>query len=553
MDEIKKALDRFNERVKNKALGNAKPEMVKEITAEVTQAFAPVIQMLADNSKLSKEDLQDALRGIQIQSPDITVPEIKMPDFHIPTPQVTVNVPKADTPVVHVSPSKVDFPDSIGIHGFDYQNPLPIRLVDLKGRPYEAMSGGVSGGRGDFFTIKDIQTSSGASVIDQVEGAMKVTGSFSVSSTPFATYYASDAIGSMNLIQVGGNAVVVGNGYSDNALRVVHATDVALSVSVTGASGTLATNIVDSTGVAYSGSNPVPVTLVSGGTSTTATNLVDSTGVAYTGSNPFPVSGTVSVSSVATSISATLLNGEGVARDSWLISDVTASVKSALVDSTGVQYSGSNPLPISGAISGTVAVSSVTSSISSASIDSSGIQYSGSNPFPFYSANTLDIKQLSGSIDSMFITGSADSMFTYQVRTTNPTPKTDGNDVQPSADKLGRQLTRNHQVRDLISTFYTTLSNGTETTILTASAGTFLDPILITGTNTSTVAIQVDLRAVSAGNIVMTWMIPASTGPVGLQLPVGWPQDASGNAWTADMGDFTNTNVYLSGLMSKEL
>lgn len=60
------------------------------------------------------------------------------------------------------------------------------------------------------------------------------------------------------------------------------------------------------------------------------------------------------------------------------VTSITNSTASALVDSTGAQYSGSNPLPITG----TVVVSSVTASTASALVDSAGVQYSGSNPVP---------------------------------------------------------------------------------------------------------------------------------------------------------------------------
>jgi hypothetical protein len=61
----------------------------------------------------------------------------------------------------------------------------------------------------------------------------------------------------------------------------------------------------------------------------------------------------VTVTSITNSTAVTLLNGEGIARDTWgatqvgtwTITGITNTTATALIDSTGVQYSGSNPVP----------------------------------------------------------------------------------------------------------------------------------------------------------------------------------------------------------------
>lgn len=164
----------------------------------------------------------------------------------------------------------------------------------------------------------------------------------------------------------------------------------------------------------------------------------------------------------------------------------------------------------------------------------------------------LTVQQLSGAMDSVIVMGVADSMMVHQARTTNPTAKSDGADVRPSADDLGRTITRPIQMRDLTVTAYATLSNGTETTLLAASAGNYHDLIYVMGANTSDAAITVDIRAVTGGNIMTTLQIPASS-TAGMALPVPIPQSETGNNWTADMGDYTNTTVYLTGLFSREV
>jgi hypothetical protein len=60
------------------------------------------------------------------------------------------------------------------------------------------------------------------------------------------------------------------------------------------------------------------------------------------------------------------------------VSGITATTAVSIIDSTGIGYSGSNPVPVTG----TVVVSSVTATTATAMIDSTGVQYSGSNPVP---------------------------------------------------------------------------------------------------------------------------------------------------------------------------
>jgi hypothetical protein len=87
--------------------------------------------------------------------------------------------------------------------------------------------------------------------------------------------------------------------------------DVAGTVAVSGVTGSVAASIIDSSGVGYSGSNPIPVAIVSGAGATSAVNISDSSGVGYSGSNPVPVAGTVAVSGVAASVAATIVDSEG--------------------------------------------------------------------------------------------------------------------------------------------------------------------------------------------------------------------------------------------------
>jgi hypothetical protein len=104
------------------------------------------------------------------------------------------------------------------------------------------------------------------------------------------------------------------------------------------------------------GANTIGTVAVSGITNTVGVYNLDSTGQYR---STFPVSGSVAVSGVTGSIGATILNGEGIARDTWgatqegtwnvgtvtTVTGVTNTVATAVIDSSGIQYSGTNPLP----------------------------------------------------------------------------------------------------------------------------------------------------------------------------------------------------------------
>jgi hypothetical protein len=398
--------------------------------------------------------------------------------------------------------------------------------------------------------------------------------------------------------------------------------------AVTSITNSVAANIVDSSGVAYSGSNPVPITgTVTGVTNSLAVVALDRDG------NPL-TTGPIGQGDSATAlrvvmagdiVSSVIVNSGTITA----VTSITNSVASALIDSSGVQYSTSNPLPIGDAggsvtidgtltgITNAIEVRQVSGAINSVSVidifgsvatnvvnpdgrlkvelptgssgltdtelrashldvqqvsgsidsvyvtgasgtlatnivDSSGIAYSGSNPVPSTMTTTLD--SVNDSIGVLQVSGTIDSTQAKLIaRTTNPTASTDGTSTFATSDKLGRQLIRPLQVRDLIKTAYVALSTGTETTLLSGTAATYNDLIMITATNNSTVATQLDIRAVTGGNIIHTMYLPASTGPVGFSPSVPWPQDATGNNWTIDMPDQTGTTVYVSALFSNEI
>lgn len=356
--------------------------------------------------------------------------------------------------------------------------------------------------------------------------------------------------------------VIAGN---SDASVVVNSGTITTVTTLTGITNSVAVALTDSGGVQYSTSNPIPVTntdlpkaqgdaatalrvviagnsdasvVVNSGTITTVTTLtgitntvavlnVDSGGVGYSGSNPLPVTFPSPIAQgdaasalrviVAGNSDASVVVNSGTITTVTTLTTVTNSIAAALVDSGNVQYSGSNPLPItviSGALTSTIAVGDTL-------------------------ARVTDI-------------GAAPIKVGGIARTTNPTAYADGDRANFGSDKLGRQLVRNVQIRDLIKTAYVTLSTGTEATLITASAGTFLDCIWMAFANTSSAAQQIDVRCTSAGNIVHTAYVPANS-TVGWAPAVPWPQDATGNAWTVDIADVTNSNILITALFTQEL
>lgn len=208
----------------------------------------------------------------------------------------------------------------------------------------------------------------------------------------------------------------------------------------------------------------------------------------------------------------------------------------------------------SGTITTVSTVTGVTNTVN-VRLDSTDGVYTAANPFP--------ISIASGALTSTIVVGDtlartadigAAPVKVGGIATqTNPTAFADGDRSYFRSDDLGRQLTRNIQVRDLIATAYVTLTTGTEATFLAAGgAGVFLDCISVLCANQSSAAVNIDFRAVTAGNVEFTVEVPAG-GPGGITFAVPWPQSATNNNWTVDMPDITGTTVNISGLFSKEV
>lgn len=490
-DQLKKALAKLLEEAKEKrrqedAARKEKNEadrmaIFQAVGKDIGNVVGPYMQSLKDHTDSVVKAIKDSgTPTFEVKVPPITIPKIEVP-------QARVVVPKIEVPPIRVPDIKM--PDEMNVKGWvgfmNYDrsflnNPLPVQLRDADGNPVKlfenltSLSMGAGGGGGNF----------PMQVLDVSNNALRVSGSFSVTASNSST------------------------------------------------------QAIDSSGNVYTVANPFPVQVVSGGTATSAVNLVDSSGVAYSGSNPVPTSATLSVP-----------QGQGDAATAMRVVIAGNSDASVTATQTGTWNIGT--------VTTVTAVTGITNTVAAMNVDSSGVGYSGSNPLPI--TGTVSV---TGSITSVVVTGPTNDGGTDDgsnplkvggiARTTNPTAHGDGQSSALSLDDLGRQITRPVQVRDLIRTAYVAVTNGTETTLRAAVAGAFLDCIMVTGSNNSDAAVAVDIRAVTAGSIIHTMQIPAY-GLAGWSPTVPWPQDATGNNWTVDLPDITGTTVSFSGLFSQEV
>ena len=520
--------------------------IMSTVGQDIAKMMGPFLADVASSAKVNREEMKACMLEVMAnvnarQMPGVDTKPITdaieraMGGMYIPEPKVTVTSPAVNIPDIKM-PDHMDIKGWVSLmtHGgaVGHDNPLPVMLMDTKGNPLKLfenltsiVSGGSGGGKHDFYTIKGFSQSAYSELMN-ADGRIKVSvetgGSGLTDSELRATAVPVSQVSGANWSVTASLDTTVALYNGDNRLRVSvetggsGLTDAELrasSLPVEQVSGSIwSTNVLT-----------MPAVVVTSITNTIAANVVDSGGVVYSGSNPLPISGAVSVSGAITSTGAYLLNGDGAYRDTVpvsgtvVVSSVTASTQATIIDSGGVGYSGSNPVPvtlISGALTSTIAVGVTVAD----AVDD----------------NSAPIK--AGGI----------------ARTANPTAVAGGDIVSSSYDDLGRTLTRPIQVRDLTQTAYATFATGTEATLIAGVASTFLDLIYIMGANNSDAAVSVDIRSGTGGSVLMTLQIPAS-GTAGVALPVPLPQEVVAGAWTVDLPDITGTTVSVSALFSKEV
>jgi hypothetical protein len=585
---------------------NQNQELLRSLGPAIIDALKPVLQEVSANSKVTKEELVKALSSMQINVPKADVPqaqvEVKIPDIKVPAPQVSVNVPDIKIPEIKIPVIKVPKPEvtvnvppikipplqwptgemSIGgwvkLMGYDtsfLNNPLPVQLRDANGNPVSlgGNSVAIGGGGGGIVTIggatvtvgvvtinpdgrptystgsaggatSSVYLTNGDDLYYNSDNPLPVTGTFSSSPAP----QVSGAVDSVNVVQFASNLAVAGGGYQDNAVRVVHATDAVVSVNITNTDLdirdlTNATDLVS----AYQVSGHTWSVSVNDIFRTTAASSLINADDRLRVSLETGGSGLTDAELRATAVPVSQVSGAN-----W--STEVTNLFQAVADSGGGE-----------GVANALRVVQASDSVVSTKITATDV--------------SLDVKQVSGSVDSVSVTntvtvtvsgsltstvatgptvgdavddGSAPIQVGGIARTANPTAVAGGDVVKASFDDLGRQLVR-HQARDLVLSAYVSLTNGTETTLAAGVASTFLDLIWITGANTSDAAVQVDIRSGTAGSTLLTLEIPAY-GTAGAVFGADHlQQEIVAGAWTADMPDITGTTVYLSAKFSKEV
>ena len=333
LELLKKAKEKVDELVAQKQTEQQEDELDSEAAkmAIESQRHDSLVSAI-EESRVNMDDLAErvaqAVAQVSVNVPPISVPAIQIPEIKVPEAKVTVNIPEIKLPDINVPEPKVTvnvpevkippfpeikMPDSMEIHGdvslfgYGFDNPLPVQLRDAQGNPVSLpdMLSVVSGGGGPRY-VKINNTES---------EPIPITGN--ITSTPGATYYASDAIGSVNIVQ-----------------------SIPIDVTVVGATGTIGVVTINPDG------NPVYGGTSSGGGLTDAELRAASIDVQQAS---------------GASWSTAVLSMPAV-----VVTSITNSTASALVDSLGVQYSGSNPVPVQASIPGVATIGDGLGSVTTA-------------------------------------------------------------------------------------------------------------------------------------------------------------------------------------------
>ena len=511
LNRARNALNNAQGKMINNEFKRDRSNIVSSVAAEVAKMFMPFLKEIREGSRVDKQDLLNALSQVTVEGTpsNVTVPPIELPTINVPEPRVHVTVPPIRVPDV-IMPNEMNVVGSVNLDGISTENPLAVQLRDSKGNPVnllENLSTIISGGSGGGARAMRITNDSGSPV--PITGTLSATlsadtGSGEIGSETLRIVQATDAISSVNVVDAFGSTSASGVFNADNRLRV--------SVE-TGGSGLTDAELRASHLDVNQVSGTELSTVVNSGTIDTVTTITNDVNIAD-GGNSITVDGTVAVSGV------------------------TASIAASLVDSSGVQYSGSNPIPatvgntvtvdgsgVTQPVSGTVTVSSVTASTTAIIGDKAADEADGdSNPVK--------------------IGGVA--------RTANPTAVGNGDRVSATYDTIGRQVSRPLQVRGLLATAYASVSTGTETSLLAGAASTYHDLVWVMGANQSDAAVLLDIRSTTGGNVLMSLEIPANS-TAGIAPAVPYPAADVGASWTLDMGDITGTTVDVTALFSKEV
>lgn len=464
--ELKEMLKRILQKKEKDSEDQWRKSLMDNLGGDIVSSLAPLLKEIASGNVNMLEELKQAIKEIKVQAPEIPPIEVNVPDVILP------EWPKIPAPVVNYTPPPIRLPDINMPELMEVRGWMGFQGFD-KSFYSNPLPVQIRDEKGNILNFSEL--------FSQIGGGRTYVGGSGGGKTDYLTI----------------------RGFMQSAFAEIMNADGRIKVeSASGSSGLTDTELRAS---------HLDVNQLSG--SNWSVNLLQIGGNTPAGGEE---------------LNAGFLRVH-LAQDqiySVKVSQIVNSVAVALTDSTGVQYSGSNPFPVSAAQSGSWSVS-ISGALSSAV---------AVGPTPVGSADDGNPPLQIGGV----------------ARQTNPSAVAGGQIVKASMDDLGRQVIRNVQVRDLIQTAYAQISNGTETTLRAGVAGAYLDLVYILASNNSDAAVSVDIRPVSAGNVVMTLQVPAN-GVAGVSLPVPIPQTDTGNNWTADLPDITGTTISISALFSQEI
>jgi hypothetical protein len=131
-----------------------------------------------------------------------------------------------------------------------------------------------------------------------------------------------------------------------------------------------------------------------------------------------------------------------------------------------------------------------------------------------------------------------------KAQSSNNTPVTDGDAVDDFKDTQGRTIVEPFAPAALVAQQRTTISNTSETTIVTAAgASVFADIAAVSCLNTSATATYITLKDATGGT--SRWDIPCPANKLsdGIIFPVPLPQASSNNNWTATAADTVSSLI----------
>lgn len=504
--EILGSISRHKKEAKTQAV-NAQREFVSNTAKATVDAIKPMLNEIASATRVTKADMEAMVSKIKVET---HTPDVIMPDIEVPKAEVTVRSPKIRIPDV-IMPDEMNVKGFVSLMGIDAGNPLPVQLRTAKGEALD-LSGltSQSGGSGGSRVVKINNTDS---------EPIPITGSLS------ATLSADTGSGEIG----------------DETLRMVMATDAIASVNIVSGS---------SSGTEYAdGATASPSTgvLSMGDTGEESGNIFAlATHSGVTGS------GVLRVVQASDSVASTVVNSGTLTTVSTVtaVTGITNSIAAVITDSSGVQYSGSNPVPVDG--SGvTQPVSGTITETNSAAIlaDTASIDTSTGN-----SETSLAIMDDWDATHDSAI-GSDGAVVMAEAHTANPTAVADGDAVRLRATDTGNLVMRPLQVRDLLQTAYVTAASEGPKTLLAGSSGVFHDMVYFMAANESDAAITLDITQTTSGTVQGTVVVPA-TSTAGLALGgASIPQDHADATWQVDniSSDASNTTYSVTALFSKEV